>query len=370
MARAIWTGSLSFGLVNVPVGLYSATEDKSIHFNQFEEGTADRVRNKRVNERTGEEVPYEKVVKGYDLGGGEFVIVSPDELAAVAPGPSKTIDVSDFVDLGEIDPIYFERPYYLAPQGKGADRAYALLLEAMTTMNKVAIAQFVMRDKQYLVAIRPHDQALVLETLRFADEVRDPAQEIDVIPVNANFEDRELEMARLLIDSMTNDWNPELYRDTYREKVEDLVEQKRSGAVTVVEAPEAPPAPVVDLLAALQASVDAAKGGRGGARSAVASAGSGSRSTGPRKSVSRGTTRTATATKGDAARKGSTRARDGKATREAVGVAADGASKTELLKQAAELGIPGRTKMSRTELQRAVRKAVPEPSKGSRRKAS
>src|SRR5580700_11023440 len=150
MARAIWTGSLSFGLVNVPVGLYSATEEKSIRFNQFQAGTADRVRNKRVNERTGEEVAYGDIVKGYDLGGGEYAILSPEELAAVAPGASRAIEVSDFVDLADIDPVFFDRPYYVAPHGKGGDRAYALLHEAMLKMGKVAVGLFVMREKQYL----------------------------------------------------------------------------------------------------------------------------------------------------------------------------------------------------------------------------
>lgn len=260
MPRALWTGSLSFGLVNVPVGIYAATEDKAIRFNQFQKGTADRIRNRRVNERTGEEVSFDEIVKGYDLGGGEYVIITPEELAAVAPGPSRTIDISDFVDLGDIDPVYFDRPYYLAPQGKGSERAYALLLEAMATMGKVALGRFVMRDKQYLVAVRPQQRALVLETLHFADEVRDPVRDIDVLPVEATFEDREMEMAKLLIDSMTTAWDPDAYHDTYRQRVEDLIEAKRAGAVTVAEGPEPAPAPVVDLLAALEASVQAARG--------------------------------------------------------------------------------------------------------------
>ncbi len=259
MAKAIWTGSLSFGLVNVPVGLYSATEDRSIHFNQFRAGTSERIRNKRVSEQTGEEVAYGDIVKGYDLGGGEYVILTPDELASVAPGPSRTIEVTDFVELADIDPIYFDKPYFLAPHGKNGDRAYELLRRVMAETNKVAIATFVMRDKQYLVAVRPEKAALVLETLLFADEVRDPVKEIDVLPVEATFEKRETEMAKLLIDSMTTSWEPKTYRDTYRERVEELIDQKRQGTVVVNEGPRAEPAPVVDLLAALQASVTAAK---------------------------------------------------------------------------------------------------------------
>ena len=262
MAKAIWTGSLSFGLVNVPVGLYSATEDRSIHFNQFRAGSPERIRNKRVGEQTGEEVAYADVVKGYDLGGGEYVILTPDELASVAPGPSRTIEVTDFVELADIDPIYFDKPYFLAPHGKNGDRAYELLRQVMADTNKVAIATFVMREKQYLVAIRPENAALVLETLLYADEVRDPVQEIDVLPVEATFEEREVAMAKLLIDSMTTEWHPASYRDTYRERVEELIEQKRQGTVVVSE-PSAEPAPVVDLLAALQASVSAARGRAG-----------------------------------------------------------------------------------------------------------
>ncbi len=263
MARAVWTGSLSFGLVNVPVALFSATEEKSIHFNQFQAGTSDRIRNKRVNERTGEEVPYQDIAKGFDLGGGEYVILSPEEIASVAPGRSKTIDVSSFVDLAQIDPVYFERTYYLAPPakggGKGAERAYSLLREAMLQANKVALATFVLREKQYLVAIRPRADALVMETLLYADEVRNPDEEIDSLPVEAEWSPKELEMAEMLIDSMTTKWDPDEYHDTYRERLEDLIEKKRSGAVVTVE-PQAPEgAPVVDLLKALEASVRASR---------------------------------------------------------------------------------------------------------------
>jgi len=266
MARAVWTGSLSFGLVNVPVALFGATEEKSIRFNQFQAGTSDRIRNKRVNERTGEEVAYQDVAKGYDLGGGEYVMLTPEEIASVAPGRSRTIDVSAFVDLTEIDPVYFDRPYYLAPPskgaGKGGERAYALLRDAMMQANKVALATFVMREKQYLVAIRPREDALVLETLLYADEVRTPVEEIDTLPVQAEWTERELEMAELLIESMKTDWDPELYKDTYRERLEDLIEQKRSGEVVAVEPPAPEGAPVVDLLQALEASIRATRSAR------------------------------------------------------------------------------------------------------------
>ena len=324
MAKAVWTGSLSFGLVNVPVGLYSATEDRSIHFNQFRAGTSERIRNKRVSELTGDEVAYSDIVKGYDLGGGEYVILTPEELTSLAPGPSHTIEVTDFVELSEIDPIYFDKPYFLAPHGKNGDRAYELLRKVMAETNKVAIATFVIRDKQYLVAVRPEKSALVLETLLFADEVRDPVKEIEVLPVQASFEDREIEMAKLLIDSMTTAWQPESYRDTYRERVEELIDQKRQGTVVVSEGPRAEPAPVVDLLAALQASVSAARGRSGAPVSAVAQ-----RSQKP-------TGRT------DRVRQRARAAETG------------GTSRAELARQAADLGITGRSKMSREELEHAV----------------
>ena len=160
MPRAIWTGSLSFGLVNVPVGLFSATDDKTVHFNQFQAGTSDRIRQKRVNERTGEEVEYADIVKGYDLGGGEYVIVSPEELESVEPGRSRTIEIRDFVDLDDIDPIHYKSTYYIGPQGEQAARPYALLHQAMASSNKVAIASLVLRTKEHLVAIRPMQKRL------------------------------------------------------------------------------------------------------------------------------------------------------------------------------------------------------------------
>jgi DNA end-binding protein Ku len=163
MARAIWTGSVSFGLVSVPVGLYSATEDHTVHFSQFEKDTPDRIRYRRVNERTGEEVDYSDIVKGYDVGGGDYVIVTPEDLEEVEPGRSRTIEITDFVDQHEIDPIFYRNSYYLAPDGDAAERAYGLLLQAMQDRDRVAIACFVMRAKQYLAAIRPAGDVLVLE---------------------------------------------------------------------------------------------------------------------------------------------------------------------------------------------------------------
>lgn len=321
MARAIWTGSLSFGLVNVPVGLFSATEDRTIHFNQFEEGTADRIRYKRVNERTGEEVDFARIVKGYDLGGGEYVLVTNDELEAVEPGRSRTIEIEDFVELADIDPIFYNKTYYLAPQGEGAERAYALLRQAMLEEGKVGVATLVMRGKQYLVAIRPEQDVLALETMYFADEVRNPVEEIDTLPVEGEFKPRELEAAKLLISSMTSAWEPERYHDTYRQQVEELIERKRRGETVVTEAARAEPAPVADLMAALQASVEAARQRRVGDGAAPATK--------------------------PAARRRRPAAVDDLA----------GATKADLAGRAARLEIAGRSKMSRDELEAAVRDA-------------
>jgi DNA end-binding protein Ku len=265
MPRTIWKGALSFGLVNIPVGLYPATSDKSIHFNQFEEGTSDRIRYKKVNERTGEEVPQEHIVRGFDLGGGEYVILSEEELETAEPKKSRQIEISDFVGLGDIDPVYFRSSYYLAPEGAGADKAYALLRQAMGESGRVAIATMVMRNKEYLVAIRPEDDALALHTMYFSDEVRAPGREFSV-PETEDVTDRELSMAQLLIESMESDWDPERYHDTHRDKVEALIEDKRSGhEIVIQEEPEAP-AKVVDLMEALNASIAAAA--KPGSRSA------------------------------------------------------------------------------------------------------
>ncbi len=264
MARAIWTGSLAFGLVNVPVGLYSATEDKTVHFNQFEAGTTDRIRYRRVNERTGREVDYQKIVKGYEVGNGNFVLITDEELQAAEPGRSRTIEITDFVDLDEIDPIYFQKAYYLAPQGEGADRAYGLLRAAMAATNKAGVAMFVMRGKQYLVTVRADDEVLVLETMFFADEVRDPRSQIGNLPAGRASGGRELNVAKQLIESMASGWQPENYRDTYREQVEDLIERKRNGEEIVAEGPAPQETNVVDLMDALRRSVETARGQRSG----------------------------------------------------------------------------------------------------------
>jgi DNA end-binding protein Ku len=265
MARAIWSGSVSFGLVNVPVGLFSATQDHEVHFHQFEKGTSSRIRYERVNEDTGDGVEYKDVVKGAEVSDGEYVMLTQNELESVEPGRSRTIDISDFVDAAEIDPIFYQKSYYLAPSDDTATKAYSLLVKAMTKAERIGVATFVMRGKQYLAAIRPAKDLLVLETMYFADEVRDAAHEIDNLPAKARVGGRDLDMAVSLVESLTTSWDPKNYRDTYTERVKKLVDAKeKDREIVVSESAEERDEKVTDLLTALQASIDAAKGHRPG----------------------------------------------------------------------------------------------------------
>jgi len=262
MARAIWSGVLSFGLVSVPVELYTATEAHGPVFHQFEEGTADRIRYQRVNERTGDEVDYSDIVKGADVG-GDYVLLDQDELDSVAPGRSRLMDIHTFVDTGDIDPLYFNKAYFLGPGGDETGKLYALLREAMEKASKAAIASFVMRGREYLAAVRADRDILVLETLFFADEVRDPAQQIPDLPGRVKLSRQELSMARQLIEAMSGPWKPADYRDTYTDRVNDLIDAKKHKK-KVKLAQEAPAATnVVDLSEALQSSVEAARKGSG-----------------------------------------------------------------------------------------------------------
>jgi DNA end-binding protein Ku len=255
--RAIWTGSISFGLVTVPVGLFSATEDTGVSFHQYQRDTTDRIRYRRVNERTGEEVPYSEIVRGHD-DDGQTIIIEPAELDEIAPGRSHSIEVSAFVDLDEIDPIHFQKTYWLAPTKEENAKVYALLAAAMAATNRVAIATFVMRGKQYLCAVRADGSGMLsLETLYYAEEIRDPHESLDHVPEPADRTGREFDMARTLIESMSAPWRPEDYQDTYTEAVRRLIEDKRAG-IEVTPAGAAPEATdVTDLLEALQRSVEA-----------------------------------------------------------------------------------------------------------------
>jgi DNA end-binding protein Ku len=263
MARAIWSGSISFGLLNVPVKLYSAVSKQTVRFRELREGDGSRVKHKRVAESDGKEVPFEKIVKGYEYAPDQYVVLSRDELSELEPQRSRAIEIQDFVDLDDIDPIYFEQPYYLGPD-KGAARAYALLVQAMKEARKVAIARFVLRNKEHLAAIRPMDDVLTLTTMRFHDEVTSPRDldgEVFEEEKPKKPEKRELEMAKQLIESLTGDFKPDSYRDEYREELLDLLESKAAGK-EVVSAPteERKPTKAPDLMAALEESLAAVKG--------------------------------------------------------------------------------------------------------------
>ena len=258
MPRAIWSGSISFGLVNVPVKLFTAVQPKDVRFNQLEADTGARIKQKRVSAQTGEEVPYEKIVKGYEIAPDRYVVITPEELETLDPKATHTIDIEDFVDLDQIDPIFFERPYYLVPEA-GGTKAYALLRDAMRDSGKVGIARLVLRTKQYLAAIRPLGDALVLETLLYGDEVVNP-DELGLPGDDVEASDRELKIARQLIESLTDEFDPEKYRDEYRERVLELIERKAEGQEIVLQPAAAEEATeVVDLMAALEASLEAVR---------------------------------------------------------------------------------------------------------------
>ena len=315
----MWSGFLSFGLVSVPVGLYTATADQTMHFNQLHKGTSNRIRYKKVDEVTGEEVANSDIVNGFDIGGGEYVVVTREELKEVAPGKSETIEISDFVDLDLIDPVHFRQTYYLAPRGKGADRAYALLRQAMRETGKVGIATLVLRDKEHLVAVRPGEDVLILETMYFADEIRTASEELESLPQDATFAGRELEVAKKLVESLSVDWSPEDYHNTYRARVEELIERKREGHAVVFEAEQRPKSNVIDLMAALEASV-----------------------------AKTGQTRAAAESAEPASDQPAAPASEGQQQDLA------GMTKADLLARAAELGVQGRSKMTKPELVRAI----------------
>jgi DNA end-binding protein Ku len=262
MPRAIWSGSISFGLVNIPIKLYNAVSRKSVHFNQIDSRTGARIRYKKVSAADEEEVPSEVIVKGYELSSGQYVLIEDDELAALDPDGTRTIDIEEFVDLDEIDPVFYDAAYYVAPD-RGTVKPYALLTKAMEESGKVGIARFVMRSKQYLCAIRPKEGALVLSTMVYADEVNEPGDIGELDTASIDVSDREVAMARQLIESLAADFEPAKYEDTYRGRVLELIERKASGDTEVLTAPEPVPAErVVDLMAALEASVAAAKEAR------------------------------------------------------------------------------------------------------------
>ena len=280
--RAMWKGAISFGLVTIPVAVYPATEEKSLKFNQLHDEDHGRIKYKRVCSIDGEDVDYEHIVKGYEVEKDRYVVLTDDDLDAVPVESSRAIDIQQFVELEEIDPILFKKSYYLVPEETGA-KAYALLRKALTEENKVGIAKVSFRDKEHLSALRFKDDVFVLETMYWPDEVR--AAEFDTVPADEKVRENEVDMARSLIDNLTEPWNPEAFSDAYREALLGIVEKKVAGEPIEAPAEEAP-ARVVDLMEALKASVAAARGktpaSRGGTKKSAAKKPAAKRSTAKR----------------------------------------------------------------------------------------
>jgi DNA end-binding protein Ku len=260
MPRSIWTGAISFGLVTVPVKLYSALNRKTVRFHQLSGKTGARVVQKRIDPQSGDEVPYEEIVKGYEIAPDRYVVIEPGELEALEPKKTRTIEIEDFVELTQIDPIYYEHPYYLAP-GPGGAKPYRLLLEAMQQTGRVAIARVVMRSKEQLVAVRPMGDVLELATMLFGDEILPPERIEDMPdPAEVKTTKRELDIAKQLVDSLAGDFEPGKYHDTYREQVLALIERKAQGEEIAVQPPaEEVPSPAPDLMSALKASLEAVR---------------------------------------------------------------------------------------------------------------
>ncbi|WCD91188.1 Non-homologous end joining protein Ku (plasmid) [Streptomyces xanthophaeus] len=330
MARPVWAGNLSFGLVSMPVGLYTATDSHTVHFHQLQRGTSDRIRNRRVNERTGDEVQLDDIVKGYDTG-DEYVLVEPKELDEIAPGRSRSLEIAGFVDLAEVDPIFFDKTYYLGPRGKEFAKVYSLLEQALAKAGKAGIATFVMRQHEYLVALKSENGLLTLHTLHWADEIRDPQKEIDTLPGKAKASENELQMAEQLIGAMSMTWDPEEFHDTFQEKVAALIEAKKAGETVEKAEPAAQPTGVVDLMEALRASLERAGSPKatGGKATASGEASGSSTAAGEKPAAKK---RIRAAPKEDLA----------------------GLSKADLYKMAAAANLPGRSQMSRDDLVKAL----------------
>ena len=258
MPRSLWSGTLSFGLVNVPVRLHSAVKDRDMHFTQLHEADGAPIETRRFCSEEDVEVRWEDIASGYDLD-GEQVIVTDDDLAAVAPRKTKTIEISAFVDLADVDPIYFDHPYFLVPAGdsEGPRRAYRLLVDAMGGSDRAALGRFVLRTKEYLVLVRVRDGLLALTTLRFHDEVR-PTKGIGT--GGKKPASKQLDQAVKLIESLSSDWDPSRYRDEYRKRLQAVVKRKKQGKTITVPTAEEVPAPAADLMAALEKSLAEVRG--------------------------------------------------------------------------------------------------------------
>jgi DNA end-binding protein Ku len=259
MARSMWSGSISFGLVNVPVKLFTAVSQKDIHFHQLHDADGVRIQMKRICPADGKEVPYEHIVKGYEISPDRYVMIKPKELEALDPKATHTIDIESFAKLSEIDPLYYDHPYYLVPD-KGAGKAYSLLQQAMLDTKTVAIARAVIRTKQYIMVLRPTENALAVSTLYYADEVI-PESSLEGLPSDIKLNEKEVAMARQLVDSLTQKFHPEKYHDDYRERVMKLIEQKAEGKEIAIQPGPAETPKVVNLMEALEASLAAARKG-------------------------------------------------------------------------------------------------------------
>jgi DNA end-binding protein Ku len=267
MARPVWTGTISFGLVNVPVKAYTAVRDHDVHFNQLEKGTGSRIRNRKVSEKSGKEVDSDDIEMGFEVSKGQYVTFDKEELEDLKPESTRAVEVTDFVALEDVDPIYYERTYWLGPDGDAGKKAYGLLLAAMEDRGRVAIGTVVMRNKQYLTAIRPLDGALAMSTMRFADEVV-PRSDVEGVPDRRTKPDaKALKLATQIVDSLEADWKPEQYHDTYAEELRKRIKAKDEGKEIVEEDAPAAKADVLDLMEALERSVQEAKGGRSAKRS-------------------------------------------------------------------------------------------------------
>jgi DNA end-binding protein Ku len=262
MARAIWKGSISFGLVNIPIALYPATKREELKFRLLRKSDLSPVSYKRVAEKDGKEVPWDQIVKGYEYEKGKYVVLKDEDFERVDVEATQTVDIQDFVELDEIDPIFFYKPYYLEPQ-KGGDKAYVLLRDALKDSNKVGIAKVVIKTREYLAGVKPEDGALVLELMHFADELADTSKLH--IPKKVEVGKREMTMAKSLIDSMSAKWNPEKYKDDYREALMEVIEEKvEAGGKEIEEKPKKAPKPtkVIDLVSVLQKSLEQTGGAK------------------------------------------------------------------------------------------------------------